>query len=74
MSTDPNESEGQVSEATNLRGDVGETEIQQTEGVPPAEDADQEDQSRVEAEVSPDHPEADDVDEAADRAEGRRQG
>lgn len=70
--TEPNESEGQVSEATNLRDGVGEAEIQQDEGAPPAEAADQEDQSRIEAEISPD--EADDVDDAVDLAVGRDQG
>lgn len=76
MSTEPEEPEeyGQVSEATNLRGGLDEAEIQQTEGVPPGEDADQEDQSRIEAEVSPGHPEAEDVDDAVNRALGRDQG
>jgi len=66
-------SEGQVSEATNLRGRMDEQEIQQEEGPPPAEHAEQEDQSRIEAEMSPDDPEADDLDEAIDRAVGREQ-
>lgn len=74
MTTERNESDGQISEATNLRGRMTEEEIQQGEGVPPAEDADQEDQSQIEAEISPDHPEADDVDDAVDRAVGRDQG
>ncbi len=75
MSSEPNEAEEdrQVSEATNLRGGLDEAEIQQTEGAPPAEDADQEDQSRIEAEISPDHPEAEDVEDAVDRAVGRSQ-
>lgn len=70
--SDPSEG-GQVSEAANLRGRMDEAEIQQDEGVPPAEDAEQEDQSRIEAEISPDDPQADDVDEAVDRAVGRDQ-
>lgn len=74
MTKERNESDGQISEATNLRGRMAEEEIQQGEGAPPAADADQEDQSRIEAEISPDHPEADDVEDAVDRAVGRDQG
>lgn len=69
--SEPDGTEGEVSEATHLRGSMGEDEIQQGEGVPPAADAEQEDQSRIEAEISPDDPEADDVSEAVDRAVGR---
>lgn len=75
MSTEPDDAEehGQVSEATNLRGGLDEAEIQQAEGVPPAEDADQEDQSQIEAEISPDHSDAEDVEDAVNRAVGRSQ-
>lgn len=75
MPIEPDDAEehGQVSEATNLRGGLDEAEIQQTEGVPPAEDADQEDQSQIEAEISPDHPDAEDVEDAVNRAVGRSQ-
>lgn len=68
MATESTSSDGQVSEATNLRGDAGEAEIQQDEGAPPAAEADQEDQSRIEAEISPDE-----TDHAVARAEGREQ-
>lgn len=63
--------EGEVSETNNLRESDAQKGIQQGEGVPPGADAQQENQSRIEAEISPDDPAADDVDEAIDLAEGR---
>lgn len=45
--------ERQVSETANLRDD--DRDLQQGEGAPPGEDAEQEDQSTIEAEISPEH-------------------
>lgn len=70
MSEQPHGSDegGQVSETSNLRDTDVDEAYQQSEGVPPSDDAPQEDQSAREAEVSP---ERGDVEESVDHAVGR---
>lgn len=63
--------EGQVSETTNLRESDVEKEIQEGEGIPPAEEANQENQTRIEAEITPEETRTQDADDAVDEAVGR---
>lgn len=65
--------EGQVSETANLQQDDAHKTFQAADGVPPAEVSQQEDQSRIEAEMSPDDAQAEDDKDAEERAAGRRQ-
>lgn len=51
--TDGSTEEGQVSETSNLRESDKDRSFQQGEGIPPGDEAQQEDQSVVEAEISP---------------------
>ncbi|KRE39338.1 hypothetical protein ASG73_03145 [Janibacter sp. Soil728] len=58
---------GQVSETNNLRDSDVDADLQQGEGTPPGEDAQQEDQSVAEARISP---EEGDVEESVEHSLG----
>lgn len=63
--------EGQVSETANLRESDVEKGIQEGEGIPPADEAQQENQTRIEAEITPEEARTQEADDAVDEAVGR---
>lgn len=67
MSDQREDRDGQVSETSALRAGADDEGLQQTEGIPPGDEAEQEDQSAAEAEISPEH---DGVDNSVEHARG----
>lgn len=65
--TDEGRDDGQVSETNNLRESDEDEAYQQSEGIPPGDAADQEDQSVAEARISP---EEGDVEESVEHSLG----